>query len=184
MATSGLGTARWKVMSPLLPESGSVALTVRMTLPAGVCSGSSTWKRRKPVSIWFPLPRAPSSAGMGGWGWPGSHSQGRPPSHRQGVCGPRPFKCSWGSPAPCLSSRAAAHAAQASLQQGPAQVSPQTICLGCGPLPIPSGLPTVLIHFSWTLCIQLCPLQGLVPGSPAWFLLLPCHSDSRRDVRM
>lgn len=184
MATSGLGTARWKVMSPLLPESGSVALTVRMTLPAGVCSGSSTWKRRKPVSIWFPLPRAPSSAGMGGWGWPGSHSQGRPPSHRQGVCGPRSFKCSWGSPAPCLSSRAAAHAAQASLQQGPAQVSPQTICLGCGPLPIPSGLPTVLIHFSWTLYIQLCPLQGLVPGSPAWFLLLPCHSDSRRDVRM
>lgn len=69
MATSGLGTARWKVMSPLLPESGSVALTVRMTLPAGVCSGSSTWKRRKPQSSsGSPLPRAPSIAGRGGLG--------------------------------------------------------------------------------------------------------------------
>lgn len=54
MATSGLGTARWKVMSPLVPESGSVALMVRMALPAGVCSGNVTWEGRKPLSALGP----------------------------------------------------------------------------------------------------------------------------------
>lgn len=68
MAMSGLGTARWKVTFPLLPESGSVALTVRMMLPAGVCSGNVTWKRRKPQSVPGPpcgLSSQPAGLGEG-----------------------------------------------------------------------------------------------------------------------
>lgn len=52
METPALGVARWKVNSPLLPESRSVALTVRMALPAGVCSSRVTWKAVQRGPAW------------------------------------------------------------------------------------------------------------------------------------
>lgn len=174
-------------MSPLLPESGSVALTVRMTLPAGVCSGSSTWKRRKPQSeSGSPLPRAPSIAGRGGLGLA---RQPKPRSSSLSLARETTGKGSVlldpsRAPQPLAWASALQHTLPKAAFNRDLPRSRHNICLGRGSFPTSTGLPIVLIHFCWTLCIQLCPLQGLVPGSLAWFQLLLCHSDSMRNARM
>lgn len=167
MATSGLGTARWKVMSPLLPESGSVALTVRMTLPAGVCSGSSTWKRRKLQSAsGSPCPEPPASLGGGYGAGQAAKAKVIQPltgqgNHRQGVCAPRPFK---GSPAPCLGFSAAAHTAQGSFQQGSAQVSPQTFVWAVAHFPPPLASPLYSSISAGPSASSCAPCRGWSQG--------------------
>lgn len=157
-------------MSPLLPESGSVALTVRMTLPAGVCSGSSTWKRRKPQSA-SGSPHCPESqASLGGESGAGQAAKAKvvqpltsQGNHRQGVCALRPFKRSWGSPALCWGSSTAAHTAQVGLQQGPAQVSPQTFVWA-------------VAHFPPPLASPLC---SSISAGPSASSCVPCRGWSR-----